>query len=69
LDALILNNPAPFGLPPMKVDMATSHALQYHADFAPTEAEFRAAIRAQIRDLMGQAHMANSDIDLALKNV
>jgi predicted small metal-binding protein len=47
----------------MMVDVATSHALEYHRDFAPDEATFRTAIRSQIKNLMVQAHMSASEID------
>lgn len=45
------------------VDVATAHALEYHRDFAPDEATFRTAIRAEIRSLMTQAHMTASEIE------
>jgi len=46
----------------MMVDMATAHALKHHRDFAPDEQTFRDAIRSQIKDLMGQAHMTELEI-------
>jgi predicted small metal-binding protein len=47
----------------MMVNVATSHALQHHRDFAPDEATFREAIRAEIKSLMAQANMSSSEID------
>jgi predicted small metal-binding protein len=38
-------------------DTATSHAMEYHREFAPDEPAMREAIRSQIRHLMQQAHM------------
>lgn len=46
----------------MMVDVATSHALEHHPDFAPDEATFRTAIRSEIKSLMAQAHMSPSDM-------
>ena len=46
----------------MMVDVATSHALQYHGEFANSEDEFRTAIRSQIKSLMTQAHMSQAEI-------
>jgi predicted small metal-binding protein len=46
----------------MIVDMATSHALEYHPDFAPNEIAFREAIRSEIKSLMSQAHMSPSEV-------
>jgi predicted small metal-binding protein len=51
----------------MMVDVATSHALEYHREFAPDETTFREAIRAQIKNLMVQAHMPGTEIDEILK--
>lgn len=51
----------------MMVDVATSHALEYHRDFAPDESTFREAIRAQIKNLMVQAHMTASEVDEIMK--
>jgi predicted small metal-binding protein len=45
----------------MMVDVATSHALEYHPDFAPDEETFRAAIRSEIKNLMAQAHMSPAE--------
>ncbi len=46
----------------MIVDVATSHAMKFHPDFADTEDQFRDAIRAKIKDLMFQAHMSPIEI-------
>ncbi|GAC1600321.1 MAG: hypothetical protein NVS3B29_00590 [Candidatus Saccharimonadales bacterium] len=46
----------------MMVDVATSHALEYHPEFAETEGEFRDAIRSHIKNLMAQAHMPAGEI-------
>ena len=46
----------------MMVDVATSHALQHHRDFAPDEATFRTAIRSNIKNLMLQANMSQAEI-------
>jgi predicted small metal-binding protein len=46
----------------MMVDVATSHALRHHPDFASDEAAFREAIRAQIKGLMTQAHMSPAEV-------
>jgi predicted small metal-binding protein len=46
----------------MMVDVATTHALKHHRDFAPNEQTFREAIRSQIKDLMLQAHMSVSEM-------
>ena len=46
----------------MMVDVATAHALKYHRSFAPTEADFRAAIQSQIKSLLTQAHVSPSDM-------
>lgn len=51
----------------MMVDVATAHALKYHRDFAPTETDFRNAIRSQIKNLLSQAHMGPSDMADFLK--
>ena len=47
----------------MMVDVATSHAMEYHPEFAPDEDAFREAIRSEIKNLMAQAHMSSSEID------
>lgn len=47
----------------MMVSVATAHALAFHREFAPDESTFRTAIRAQIKDLLGQAHMTGEDAD------
>ncbi len=46
----------------MMVDVATSHAMQYHPEFADNETEFREAIRGQIKSLMAQAHMSEGEM-------
>jgi predicted small metal-binding protein len=47
----------------MMVDVATVHALEYHRQFAPDESTFRTAIRSQIKELMGQAHMSAQEAE------
>jgi predicted small metal-binding protein len=51
----------------MMVDVATAHALEHHRDFAPTEGDFREAIRSEIKSLMAQAYMSPSEIDDVLR--
>ena len=51
----------------MMVDVATSHAMQYHHDFAPDESSFRSAIRSEIKHLMSQAHMSPAEINEAIR--
>jgi predicted small metal-binding protein len=46
----------------MMVDVATSHAMEHHPEFAAKESEFRTAIRSQIKSLMSQAHMSEDEI-------
>jgi predicted small metal-binding protein len=46
----------------MMVDVATSHALKFHREFAPTETEFRNAIRSQIKSLLTQAHVSPNEM-------
>lgn len=46
----------------MMVDVATSHAMQFHPEFADKESGFRAAINSRIKNLMTQAHMSKDEI-------
>ena len=51
----------------MMVDVATAHALKYHREFAPTEADVRTAIRSQIKSLLSQAHVSPTEMADFLK--
>lgn len=44
------------------VDVSTAHAFEHHRAFAPDEETFRRAIRGQIKYLMAQAYMTESEI-------
>ncbi len=47
----------------MMVELATTHAVAYHREFAPNEATFREAIRGQIKELMGQAGISAAEAE------
>ena len=51
----------------MMVDVATAHAMKRHPYFADSEQVFRSSIRAEIKNLMAQAHMTPAEITDSLK--
>jgi predicted small metal-binding protein len=46
----------------MMIDLTAYHAKQYHPEFKPQEPAFRDSVRSQIKSLMSQAHMSQTDI-------